>query len=84
MSMDAAARRSRSGSHSQMLLDWLFLEVRMAEPASILDTVDPDVETQAIAHAEAEIDAGRGVPHARVREWLAKLAKGEIEPPPTR
>jgi predicted transcriptional regulator len=33
--------------------------------------------------ADAEIDAGKGVPHEKVREWLAKLAKGERAPPPT-
>ena len=34
------------------------------------------------AEADADVAAGRVVPHARVREWLAKLARGEQEPPP--
>ena len=34
------------------------------------------------AIARAELDAGQGVPHEHVREWLAKLAKGERLPPP--
>ena len=54
----------------------------MAE-ASIFDMVDDEAEAQAIAEARAEIAAGKGVPHERVREWLMKLAKGEIVPPPT-
>jgi predicted transcriptional regulator len=33
--------------------------------------------------AEAEIDAGLGVPHERVREWLIRRGKGEKIPPPT-
>lgn len=54
----------------------------MAETTSVFDEVDVDIEALAIAEAEAEIDAGKGVPHAKVREWLLKLAKGEIAPPP--
>ena len=54
----------------------------MAEPKSIFDEIDDDIEARAIAEAEAEIDAGKGVPHAKVREWLLNLAKGEVVPPP--
>jgi len=60
-------------------------KVFMAEPdsASIFD-VEPDaaLEARRDAEAEAEIDAGLGVPHSRVRLWLAKLAKGERGAPP--
>ncbi|MGD0430702.1 MAG: hypothetical protein ABSA58_06375 [Acetobacteraceae bacterium] len=34
------------------------------------------------AEAEADVAAGRVVPHERVREWLTKLALGIREPPP--
>lgn len=44
---------------------------------------DEAAEAAADAAAEAEIEAGKGVPHERVREWLLKLAKGEKVPPPT-
>ncbi len=54
----------------------------MAETKSGFDEIDADIEARAIAEAEAEIDAGKGVPHAKVREWLLKLAKGEVIPPP--
>jgi predicted transcriptional regulator len=54
----------------------------MDEPKSAFDETEEDIEAQAIAEAEAEIDAGKGVPHAKVREWLLKLAKGVIAPPP--
>jgi predicted transcriptional regulator len=50
---------------------------------SIFD-MPPDAATEARLDAEAEADyvAGRVVPHERVREWLAKLVKGERVPPP--
>ncbi len=52
----------------------------MAEVKSVFDQIDDEAEAQAIA--EAELDAGKGIPHERVREWLLKLARGEITPPP--
>ena len=54
----------------------------MDEPKSAFDDIDEEIEARAIAEAEAEIDAGKGVPHAKVREWLLKLAKGVIASPP--
>ncbi len=54
----------------------------MAEVKSILDQIDGEAEANAIAEAEAELDAGKGIPHEQVREWLLKLAKGEVIPPP--
>jgi hypothetical protein len=50
---------------------------------SILD-LPPDhtAEARLDAQSEAEIDAGKGVPHQRVREWLRKLASGQKLPPP--
>ncbi len=50
----------------------------MAEPKSIFEETDADVEARAIAKAEAEIDASKGVPDVKVRERLLKLAKDEI------
>lgn len=50
---------------------------------SILDLpLDEAEEARLDAEADAEIEAGRGVPHERVREWLMKLIKGERVPPP--
>jgi predicted transcriptional regulator len=54
----------------------------MAETKPIFEQIDPAEEAAAIAEAEAELDAGKGVPHEKVREWLVKLARGEIIPPP--
>ena len=54
----------------------------MAEVKSVFDQIDDESEARAIAEAEAELDAGKGIPHEKVREWLLKLAKGEIIPPP--
>jgi predicted transcriptional regulator len=53
------------------------------EAKSILDLpLDEAEEARLDAEADAEIEAGKGVPHERVREWLLKLAKGEKSPPP--
>ncbi len=54
----------------------------MAEPASIFDVLDEDVEARAIAKARAEIANGGGVPHEVAREWFKKLAQGEVVSPP--
>jgi predicted transcriptional regulator len=53
------------------------------ETKSIFD-IEPDAATEARldADAEAAYEAGRIVPHKRVREWLTKLIKGERVPPP--
>ena len=53
------------------------------ETTSIFD-IEPDaaLEARLDAEAEAEIDAGKGVSHERVREWLAKLGNGEKCLPP--
>jgi len=55
-----------------------------SERKSIFD-IPPDEaeEARLDAVAEAEIDAGKGIPHERVREWLLRLAKGERVPPPS-
>jgi hypothetical protein len=54
-----------------------------AENKSIFG-IEPDEaeEARLDAAADAEIEAGFGVPHERVREWLLRLAKGEKVPPP--
>ncbi len=53
------------------------------ETPSIFE-MEPDAAHEARLDAEAEsaYTAGRYVEHARVREWLMKLAKGERTPPP--
>ena len=54
------------------------------ETTSIFD-IEPDeaFEAHLDAEAEADVAAGRVVPHERVREWLKQLARGENVPPPT-
>lgn len=54
----------------------------MAGPKSIFEAIDEEAEKRAIAKARAEIAAGKGVAHEKVREWLLKLRGGKIEPPP--
>ena len=54
-----------------------------ADTKSIFDRpADAVAEARLDAEAEADCAAGRVVPHERVREWLAKLARGERVPPP--
>ena len=51
---------------------------------SVFETAPDDAEEARLDRvAGAEIDAGHGVPHEKVRAWLLRLAKGEIVPPPT-
>jgi predicted transcriptional regulator len=57
-------------------------ERRMAKLKSIFEQIDSGEEAAAVAEAEAELDADKGVSHEKVREWLVKLARGEITPPP--
>ena len=54
-----------------------------AKPTSVFD-IKPDAahEARLDAEAMADAEAGRVVPHERVRAWLARLAKGERVPPP--
>ena len=54
----------------------------MPEPKSVFDEIDEEAEKRAIANARAEITAGKGVPHEKVREWLLRLRRGKAEPPP--
>ena len=50
---------------------------------SVFDLSPDEAEEDRLdAKAEAEIDAGKGVPHEQVREWLIKLSQGEAVPPP--
>ena len=49
---------------------------------SAFDEIDAEIEAKAIAEAEAEIDAGKGILHAKVRKWLLKLENGETVPLP--
>ena len=50
---------------------------------SIFDTpLDAAAEAAADAAAEAEIDAGKGIPHARVRAWLESWGKPDELPCP--
>jgi predicted transcriptional regulator len=57
----------------------------MADPEvkSIFDTpLDEAEEARLDAQAEAEIDAGKGIPHAKVRAWLESWGKPNELPCP--
>jgi len=55
-----------------------------SDAKSVFDTpLDDAEEARLDAIADAEIEAGKGVPHEKAREWLVKLAKGERVPPPS-
>ena len=56
----------------------------MAETKSIFDLPPDEAEEARLdAIGLAELDAGQGVPHERVREWLIRRGKGEKVMPPT-
>jgi predicted transcriptional regulator len=42
----------------------------MSEPKTIFEEIDDEAEARAIAEAEADVDAGRLVPHEEVVKWL--------------
>jgi predicted transcriptional regulator len=48
----------------------------------IFSSVDPEAEAASDARAEADIAAGRGVPHAEVAKWLKKWGTPDEEPAP--
>jgi predicted transcriptional regulator len=55
----------------------------MAEPKpTIFDAVEDKAERLAEAAADADAEAGRVVPHARVREWLKTLGTPDPQPAP--
>jgi predicted transcriptional regulator len=55
----------------------------MAEPhPHLLDDVSSEADERALLEAEADADAGRVVPHARVREWLKSLGTPDQKPTP--
>jgi len=49
---------------------------------TIFDEIDEDAEARAIAEAEADIDAGRFVPHEQVVKWLRFLGTPDELPCP--
>lgn len=53
----------------------------MAQPRTIFGDGDEAIEEAAIAEANAQIDAGRGIAHEVVGEWLQRLARGEAARP---
>jgi len=57
----------------------------MKPEPSIFDQVleaDPEADDIALAEAEADIRAGRVVPHAEVADWLKSWGTAEEAPPP--
>lgn len=55
----------------------------MVEPEpTIFDAIDDEADRLAEAVADADVEAGRVVPHARVREWLKTLGTPDQQPAP--
>jgi len=55
----------------------------MSDPAvNIFDSEDADAEERALREAEAELAAGKGVPHEQVRRWLLSWGTDDELPPP--
>jgi predicted transcriptional regulator len=56
----------------------------MAKPEpSIFDHSDSDAEERALLEAEADVAAGRVVPHEEVAKWLMTWGTPEEGPPPS-
>lgn len=53
----------------------------MTQPETIFDDADEAIEEAAIARANAQIEAGEGIPHKIVGEWLKRLASGDLAAP---
>jgi predicted transcriptional regulator len=55
----------------------------MAEPKpNLFDELEDEAELAADAAADADLEAGRVVPHERVREWLKSLGTPNQLPTP--
>ena len=55
----------------------------MTQPErSIFDDPDPEADERRLAEAEADIAAGRVVPHEKVRQWLLSIGTPEELPAP--
>jgi predicted transcriptional regulator len=54
----------------------------MAAPKTIFDDIDKGAEERAIAEAEADVAAGRVVPHEAVVEWLKSWGTADERPAP--
>ena len=48
----------------------------------IFDEVDDALEEAKLARAEAQIAAGKGIPHEKVAAWLKTWGTPEYQPPP--
>ena len=60
----------------------LLPEKKMAKPKPIFDEIDKEAEAQAIAEAEADVEAGQIVPHEDVVKWLESWGKPDELPCP--
>jgi predicted transcriptional regulator len=49
---------------------------------SLFELADPEAEEQALQQAEADVAAGRVVPHAEVVRWLQSWGKADELPAP--
>lgn len=47
-----------------------------------LEALEREALLAVVARGDADVAAGRTVPHERVREWLLHLAAGGKSPPP--
>lgn len=48
----------------------------------LMEPIDRAERERLLVEAEAEIEAGYGIPHDAVRAWLKELAAGRSAPPP--
>lgn len=54
----------------------------VSEAPSIFDEIDEEAEVAADAEADADIAAGRVIPHAEIAAWLDTWGSPEFKPAP--
>ncbi len=52
----------------------------MGETPTVFDVTDDQAEADAIAEAEADVAAGRTVPHETVVRWLRTIGQRSVSP----
>ena len=82
--MDRAREVARKivGDQPGFSVDDFLADRRREAEATIFDRSDDEANRLAEAAADADTEAGRVVPHARVREWLKTLGTPDQQPTP--
>jgi predicted transcriptional regulator len=75
------ARLDREAAHLGISVDQLLKEF-IADGLALHDDEIPGDVMAALRRGEEQIEAGRGIPHERVKEWILSLGTGNELPRP--